>query len=224
MCGRFTLSSPADVVAEWFSLTAVPALQPRYNIAPSQPVAAVRAGADGQSRVLNTLRWGLIPSWSKDPAIGNRMINARSETAAEKPSFRTALKKRRCLIPADGFYEWKKEGTQKQPYLIRFNDSALIGLAGLWESWTSPEGEMIESCTILTTRPNTLMKTIHDRMPVIVEPSCYGEWLSFDPLGRERMQRFFAPFPDDALDAVAVSRHVNSPAHEDIGCIAPMDR
>ncbi|MCH2134808.1 MAG: SOS response-associated peptidase, partial [Phycisphaerales bacterium] len=161
MCGRYLVTAPADLVQEAFRLAGEPELQPTWNAAPTQHLPVVRATSSG--RQLDLLRWGLVPSWAKDLAIGSRMINARSETAAEKPSFRVALARRRCLVVTDGFYEWKRDGDRKRPFCIRMADDRPFGLAGLWESWTSPEEESVETFTILTTTPTPLMAELHDR-------------------------------------------------------------
>jgi putative SOS response-associated peptidase YedK len=219
MCGRFTLATPGQTIAEAFELSAAPELRPRYNIAPTQPVAAIRAaGAAGRELVM--LRWGLIPSWAKDAAIGDRMINARGETVAEKPSFRAPLRSRRCLVLADGFFEWKREGERKQPYHIRMRDRRPFAFAGLWDRWAPPGGEPVESCTIVTTEPNELMAAIHDRMPVILPAAAHALWL--DPAVREseRLQELLQPFDPDAMEAFSVSPRVNSPRNDDRDCIA----
>ncbi len=221
MCGRFTQTAPGDVIAELFDLPETPALAPRYNIAPTQDVAAVRA-APGGGRELVMLHWGLIPSWAKDRAIGARMINARSETAAEKPAFRAALRSRRCLIVADGFYEWQKLGGRKQPYLIALTDGRPFGFAGLWERWAGEGGEPVESCTILTTSANGTVAPIHDRMPVILEREHHVEWLDpgvADPAGVLPLLR---PLPDDAVRAFPVGLLVNNPANDVPACREPL--
>lgn len=221
MCGRFALLAPGESLTEQFLLRETPTLSPRYNIAPTQPVAAVRLDAQTNERQLALLRWGLIPSWSKDMKRSARLINARAETAAEKPSFRAAFKRRRCLIPADGFYEWQKLGQGKQPLFIHAQDSKPFGLAGLWEVWHSADGSVIESCTILTTEANELMAPIHNRMPVIIEPADYGMWL--DPGPRpEDARHLLRPYPAANMHAYPVSTHVNSPRHDDPQCIAPL--
>ncbi len=194
-------------------------LAPRYNIAPSQDAPVVRAADDGGARELAMLRWGLIPPWAKEAAIGNRMINARAETAAEKPSFRAAFKKRRCLVPADGFYEWKLEGTRKQPYRVFLDGGGTLAFAGLWERWRGG-GETIESFAILTTDANPLLAPIHDRMPVILEPAAWPAWLEVEGTPPEALAALLAPAPDDALDAYPVSTRVNSPRNDDADCIA----
>ena len=177
MCGRFTLFEPDKVLAKEFGVSDFPPRSPRYNIAPSQPIAAVRAVPAGSGRELALLRWGLIPSWSKDPAIGNRLINARAETAKEKPSFRNAFRRHRCLIPASGFYEWLRWERGKQPYFVRMRDGHPFAFAGLWDRWESPDKGVIETCTILTTAANDVLAPIHDRMPVILPPREYDRWL-----------------------------------------------
>jgi putative SOS response-associated peptidase YedK len=222
MCGRFTLRAPASVVAEQFALFDVAPFQPRFNVAPTQPVAVVRRMAvEEPQRELAWLRWGLIPSWAADPAIGGRMINARAETAAQKPAFRTALRRRRCLVVADGFYEWQKAGPRKQPYFVRLRDDRPFGFAGLWESWEGPDHAAIESCTILTTEANELVRPIHDRMPVIVAPADYERWLDPGVQGAEAVRPLLRPYPSEAMTAYPVGPRVNSPAHDDPECVEP---
>lgn len=220
MCGRFTLTADREQLEERFSFQATSlAVTPHYNIAPSQPVLAV-IGAE--ERRGGFLRWGLIPSWAKDPSIGDRMINARAETAAEKPSFRRALQKRRCLVLADGFYEWKKEGKSKTPMYIRLQSHQPFGFAGLWETWQSPDGAKIHSCTILTTEPNALMAPIHHRMPVILSREGEAVWLDRAVETPEQLLPLLAPYPAEAMEAYAVSTAVNSPRNDTPGCIAPL--
>jgi putative SOS response-associated peptidase YedK len=220
MCGRFTLAVPAEKVATQFQLAEVPDLSARYNIAPTQQVAAVRATEAG--RELALFRWGLVPSWAKDPSVGSRMINARAETAAEKPAFRTALRQRRCLIPADGFYEWQAGADGKQPFHIGLADGGLFALAGLYEHWKDPDGEWLHSCTILTTEANELMRPLHDRMPVILAPEHYAQWL--DPGLRDAgpIQPLLAPYPADQMQARPVSKAVNRVANDGPQLIAPL--
>jgi putative SOS response-associated peptidase YedK len=221
MCGRFTLRASAGVVAEQFSLFELPPFTARFNIAPTQPVAVVRVAAPGAAgaRELVWLRWGLIPGWAQDAAIGARMINARAETAAEKPAFRAAFRRRRCLVVADGFFEWQRIGRQKQPYFIRMKEDQPFAFAGLWESWTDPNGSEVPSCTLLTTEPNELMEPIHDRMPVILPESAYEHWLDRGVDQPEAFALLLRPFPADKMTAYPVSPHVNSPAHDDPRCI-----
>jgi putative SOS response-associated peptidase YedK len=219
MCGRFTLTKNLKELAERFSASvsseSTPTA-PRYNIAPTQNVIVV--SDDGQ-RHLQQMRWGLIPSWAKDPAIGNRMINARAETLSEKPSFRAALKKRRCIIPADGFYEWQKLGKVKQPVHIVLKSREPFGFAGLWEHWKSPEGEEILTCTIITTEANELLKTVHDRMPVILTREAEGMWLDPKIQEPEQLLPLLKQYPPEAMEHYPVSRQVNSPAVDEPGNI-----
>ncbi len=218
MCGRFTLSTPPKAVADLFGLADVPDLPPRYNIAPSQPVASVRGG---RSWSLDMLRWGLVPGWARDPKIGHSLINARAETVADKPAFRSAFRQRRCLIPADGFYEWVRDGGTPRGYHIRLADSAVFALAGLWESWLDPEGRAIETCCIITTTANDLVAPLHERMPVLIDPGDFGRWL--DPACRspEELLPLLLPYPAEAMTAVAVGPLVNSPKNDDPNCLAP---
>ncbi len=202
----------------------MPLLSPRYNIAPGQPVFAVRQNpaAASPAREGTMLRWGLIPSWAADPAIGNRMINARSESVAEKPAFRAALRRRRCLVAADGFYEWKAEGRGKQPYFIHFSDDRLFAFAGLWESWEGPGHSSVESCTILTTEANELMLPIHPRMPVILPPKDYEKWLDPSEQGSAALLPLLVPYSGGGMEAYPVSRFVNSPSHEAPECLSQL--
>lgn len=219
MCGRYTLRTPVETLVERFEIDEHPAsISPSYNVAPTRQVAAVRA-EDGR-RKLEGLRWGLIPPWADDPEIGNRMINARSETVAEKPSYRRAFKERRCLILADGFYEWQKTADGKQPFYIRMEDRSPFAFAGLWESWSN--GEEIRSCTILTTEPNELVAPIHNRMPVILHREDYEMWLDPDFEEREPLTSLLKPYPEEAMEAYPVGRRVNNPANDEPGCIEPV--
>ena len=222
MCGRFTLFEPDKILAREFGVSGIPLLSPRYNIGPSQPVAAVRAAPAGTGREPALLRWGLIPSWSKDPAIGNRLINARAETASQKPSFRNAFNRRRCLIPASGFYEWQRRELRKQPFYIRMHDGRPFAFAGLWDRWESPDKGVIESCTILTTATNALLAPIHDRMPVILPPGKYDRWLDPSLQDPDSLAPLLVPFPPEDMIAFPVSPRVNAPSTDDEGCIAPL--
>lgn len=209
MCGRFAFYSPHEAVTRLFGVADAPEVEPRYNIAPTQFVAVVREG-EGRQRTLNMLYWGLVPSWSRDKAIGARMINARGETLREKPSFRTAYRRRRCLVLADGYYEWRRSGPQKQPYFISFADGEPFGMAGLWESWRDPAGgEPLESCCIITTSPAPAIAHVHDRMPVILPAAACAEWLDPACADLERLDRLVAPWRGDGPVARAVSRRVN---------------
>ena len=220
MCGRYTQTKSGEAIARTFSLSATPDPQPRYNIAPTQPVSAI--AQTKEDREYRIFQWGLVPSWSKDPKIGSRMINARSETVAEKPSFRAAFKRRRCLILSDGFYEWQRTGGKKQPYYIQVEDQEIFGFAGLWETWESGDGSYLESCTILTTEPNGLMETIHNRMPVIVHPEDFDLWLDPSLQDGRHLQHLLRPYEDEAMDAYAVSTVVNNPRNEDSECVVPL--
>lgn len=222
MCGRFALTHSAEALAEAFALKKVPDFAPRYNIAPSQPVAVVVL-TDGTAQELKWMRWGLIPSWAKDPAIGFKLINARAETLSEKPSFRTAFKRRRCLVPADGFYEWQAiEGSKrKQPYFICMKDRQLFAFAGLWEEWQG-EGDILQTCTIVTTAANELMKPIHRRMPAVIEPANCARWLDPDA-SPQSLQSLLVPFSRDALTAYPVSTLVNSPKNDGADCQTAID-
>ena len=221
MCGRFTLFTPASRLAEVFLPGELLAATPRYNIAPSQPVLAVRPSAAAGRREFTMPRWGLVPPWARDAAIGNRLINARAETVAEKPAFRRAFRERRCLIPADGFYEWKREGAVKRPFYIRMRDGAPFAFGGIWERWEGIRGEAVETCAILTTEPNDLLAPIHDRMPLILPPEEYGRWL--DPSVRvpESLAPLLRPFPPGAMEAYPVGRAVNNPLTDGPSCIRP---
>ena len=235
MCGRFTLSSPAEIIAEVFETEPDERLLPRYNIAPSQPVAVVRALTDTTAntmpgatetvggRELAHLKWGLIPSWAKDPSIGSRMINARAETVAEKPAYRAAFKRRRCVVPADGFYEWQRISGGKQPFYIGMAERRPFGMAGLWEHWEGPEGEAIDSCTILTTEPNEVLRPIHDRMPVILRPEDHELWLDPTVKDQARLLELLRPYAPAAMTAHAISTLVNNPKNDVIGCIEPLE-
>jgi putative SOS response-associated peptidase YedK len=222
MCGRFSLGASATQLIELFSLTEAPAWGPRYNIAPTQEVLVILKSPEHPNRQVRRRRWGLIPSWAKDRGIGNQLINAQAETAATKPAFRVAFRKRRCLILADGFYEWKKEGRQKQPFHIRLRDGRPFGFAGLWEHWEGGEAAAIDSCTILTTIPNDLLRPLHHRMAVILAPEDYDLWL--DPAIQEvdRLQPLLRPYPAEAMTAYPVSTRVNSPANDQPECVEPI--
>ena len=221
MCGRYSLSAPGDVIAEIFALARVPDLRPRWNVAPTQEAPVVRVDDTGTRR-LDLLRWGLVPFWAKDPSIGNRMINARSETAHEKASFKHPLRKRRCLVPVDGFYEWRRTPDGKVPTRIQRRDGRPFALAGLWERWTRGPGEPLETFTILTTSPNALLRPIHDRMPVVLDAADWELWLDPSQQDVERLAALLGPCPDADLEAFAVSRHVNSPANDDPACVEPV--
>lgn len=212
MCGRYAFFSPAESVRTLFGVDVPLEIAPRYNIAPTQYVPAVRAG-DGHGRALAMLHWGLVPFWAKDRTIGNRLINARAETLAEKPSFRNALRKRRCLVLADGFYEWRSESGARQPYFIRRKDGQPFAMAGLWERWEK-EGDVLESCTIVTTEANAFMRPLHHRMPAILPESAQAAWLAVDEAGESGVTGLLQPLQGDLLRADRVSTRVNNPRNE----------
>lgn len=222
MCGRFTMTIDPTQLQEAFPWADIPDdLPPRYNIAPSQPVAVIPNTGDN---VLTMYKWGLIPSWSKDPAIGDRMINARAETLSEKPSFRNAVRRRRCLILADGFYEWKQiPGMKsKQPVYLRLNPYRPFAFAGLWEIWNAPDGSEVRSCTIITTQPNSLIEPIHNRMPVILPPEVYSQWLAPEDRQPAQLNQLLVPYPSSEMVAFPVSRLVNSPQTDTPELIKPV--
>ena len=222
MCGRFSLAANTKKLVEAFADYAVPdELTPRYNIAPSQAVAVI---ANNDRHKIELFQWGLIPSWAKDPQIGNRMINARAETLADKPSFKNAYKRRRCLVLADGFYEWKQEtgSKTKTPMYIRLASGEPFAFAGLWESWHGPEDSHVLSCTIITTTPNELLAQIHNRMPVILPAAVYEQWLDPAERGPEQLNGLLRPYPAAEMTAYPVSRLVNSPANDRPECIEPV--
>ena len=224
MCGRYSITTPIEALARLFRLDGpLVNLAPRYNVAPSQTVPVIRPKPDdgGEGRALAMLRWGLVPSWAKDPAIGTRMINARAEMAAEKPAFRAAMRARRCLVPADGFYEWRKLGKAKQPYLIRLADGGPFAFAGLWERWQGPDGALVESCAILTTTANPLCAPIHPRMPVILAPADHAAWLDIAGRDAAALGPLLRPYPAAGMVAYPLTSHVNSPRNDDPACRQP---
>ena len=223
MCGRFTLRTPIKAVARAFDL-APNVLErdgnwrPRFNVAPSQEIAAIRRDAKGSARQVAWLQWGLIPSWADVPTTGYRMINARAETVATRRAFRDAFRRRRCLVPADGFYEWKHGAKPKQPYYIRLEDDRPFAFAGLWECWHRGNVE-IQSCTIITTEANELVAELHDRMPLILDPHDYDAWLDPGAEDARRLEPLLAPYPAERMTAYPVSMAVNSPRHDGPACI-----
>lgn len=217
MCGRFTLSQPATAIASTFQLSTIPELAPRYNIAPTQPIATILSAGD--RRQFQMLRWGLIPSWAKDLTIGAKLINARAETVAEKPAFRSAFRHRRCLVIADGFYEWQLQKGKKQPFYFRLQDGQPFAFAGLWETWQAPDGEKIDSCTLLTTTANSLLRSVHDRMPVILKPEDYDRWLDPQIQKSEQLQPLLQSYSSEAMTAYPVSTKVNNPTNDSPECI-----
>jgi putative SOS response-associated peptidase YedK len=222
MCGRFTLTTTPDEVARHFGLDETPELAPRFNVAPGQPVATIdRARPDGRP-ALRLRRWGLVPHWAKDAKIGARTINARVETLAEKPAFRDAFRLRRCLVPADGFYEWAaRAGAGKQPFHVTLPGRRLFAFAGLWERWRDPAGQALETCSLLTTAANARLRDVHDRMPVILAPADYASWLAPGPADAAALQRLVRGELAEALELHAVGRRVNDARVDDAACLAP---
>ncbi len=211
------LTTAGTVIFQFFNVPNTMDLMPRYNIAPGQeaPIVRIEHGA----RRLTNARWGLVPPWARDRSIGARLINARSETVATKPAFTSAFRARRCLVAADGFYEWRREGRTRQPYCIRFLDRRPFGIAGLWESWQAPGRPIFETFTILTTAPNTIVAPLHNRMPVIIDPRDHDLWLDPQVHAQEALQPLFRPFPADEMEAWPVSRLVNDPHNEGPRCL-----
>ena len=225
MCGRFSNNAKPDWYKREFKVGKLnPAVfKPRYNIAPAQIIDVVRE--DDAERVVSQLKWGLVPSWAKDAEIGNRMINARAETITEKPSFREAFKKRRCIIPASGFFEWKKKGAgTKQPYYFYLEEKEAFGFAGLWEEWIDKEtGELLETCTIITTEANDVLKPVHDRMPVIIKPDYYDQWLDSKETKTDGLVKLLAPYPAKEMASHPVSTNVNYPDADSPELIKPIN-
>lgn len=221
MCGRITLKAPAQQLAQEFELGAVAAYPARYNIAPTATVACVVAGPDGR-RALRPMQWGLVPPWSRDGRDGGRLFNARSETVAAKPAYREAFAQRRCLVPADGFYEWRRHGRDRQPFYFAAADGRLLALAGIWARWEYPGGEALESCSILTTDANGLMSPIHHRMPVILAPDDRQRWLTAPPAAVGDLTPLLTPPPESALRMHAVSPAVNRTGNDGPELIAPI--
>lgn len=221
MCGRFTLATDITDIAVEFGVSTVPGEhEPRYNVAPSQDVLVLVKNGE---RRLEKFRWGLVPHWSKGPNPRYSMINARAETVAEKPSYRVPFAKRRCLVLADGFYEWQKVGDNKIPMYIRLKSGRPFGFAGLWDMWVPADGgEPLKSCTIITTTPNELLKSIHNRMPVILPHAAIDDWLTLDGSKRDELLSLLKPHPEVEMEAYAVSRYVNSPANDSPRCIQPV--
>ena len=219
MCGRFTLSTSPAVIADHFGLDETPELAARFNVAPGQGIATISVSGEEGRSVLTLRRWGLVPSWAKDEKIGNRLINARAETVAEKPSFRAALRRRRCLVPADGFYEWAGPKGSKHPHFIGLDGRALFAFAGLWERWADPEGETLESCTLLTTGATEHLSALHGRMPVIVDPVDYGLWMDPDVNDPDLVSPVIDRNLGGSLDFHPISKHVNDVRHDDPRCL-----
>jgi putative SOS response-associated peptidase YedK len=210
MCGRFARHRRQEIIARFIDVDGdLPFLEPSFNIAPTQQVLAVRAAVDG-GREMTTMRWGLIPSWAKDDSISAHTSNARAETLLEKPSFKNAFRSRRCLIPADGFYEWSKQGKEKIPYYLRMKSDQPLAFAGLWERWRDPAGKTVESCTIITTTPNSLLEKLHHRMAVILRPEHFKLWLDPSLTRAETLTDILCPYPAEEMQAHRVSKLVNN--------------
>ncbi|HZL39385.1 MAG TPA: SOS response-associated peptidase [Pseudolabrys sp.] len=212
MCGRYTVTSAPKAMRTLFGWDEEPNFPPRYNVAPAQPIAIVRLA--GGKRQFALVRWGLLPSWVKDPRTFSLLINARGETVLEKPAFRAAMKRRRCLIPADGFYEWQVDGGRKRPFFIHAKSGAPLAFAGLWETWTGPNGEELETAAIVTTRANQMLAPIHDRMPVIVPPEAFDLWLDCANVDAQTAAALITPAPEDLLEAYEISTAVNRTAND----------
>ena len=238
MCGRFTISEIPGQLSSQFNLISGVTIEPCYNVAPSHMVPVILFGSSGgngarilgpgegnmaSGRVLSYLRWGLVPGWAKDPSIGSRMINARAETVAEKPSYRSAFRSRRCLLLADGFYEWKRHGGSRYPYHIRMQDRSLFAFAGLWEDWTGCDGPIIRTCALITTPPNDLVKPLHGRMPAILLQDDYNVWLDPSDQDTTRLKSLLKPYPAAGMTAYPVSSRVNNPVNDSPDLLDPED-
>ena len=222
MCGRFTRKEELKHLAEQLRVILLSDLQASYNITPSQQVACVRVAPNNQHRECVLLRWGLIPSWSKDPNVGNKLGLARGETVAEKPAFRKAYRSRRCLVLADGYYEWKREGNVKVPYYIHLKGNQPFAFAGLWEHWEISPNNLIKSCAIITTTSNTLMEPIHPRMPVILERKYYDMWLDPNIQEVDTLNSLLRPYPESEMIGYPVSSVVNNPSNDSERCVVPL--
>jgi len=224
MCGRYRLSRRKQILEEYFaSVSGEEDWSPRYNIAPTQPVPVIRQNPKEPVRELSLIRWGLIPSWAKHPSVAASTINARSETAGTKPAFRDAFQFRRCLIPADGFYEWQRTGKTKQPYCFEVGEGELFAFAGIWDRWKDPRGNMVETCSILTTTPNALTSAVHNRMPVILDPNGYDLWLDPEMKDVSVVSELLKPFHARLMRRYPVGTRVNDVANDDAECSAPVE-
>jgi putative SOS response-associated peptidase YedK len=222
MCGRDRLSRRKQLIEEYFdSVSGEEDWTPHYNIAPTQPVPIIRQNPKEPRRELSLMRWGLIPSWAKDMSGAATMINARSETVATKPAFRDPLTSRRCLVPADGFYEWQRRGKAKQPYCFEVNDGGLFAFAGLWDRWKDPNGQWLKSCSILTTT-NAVTSSVHDRMPVILDPDSYDLWLDPGMTNVESVSKMLKPYDARLMRCYPISTRINHVANDDVECSAPV--
>jgi putative SOS response-associated peptidase YedK len=224
MCGRYRLSRSKELLAEHFNVEPDDDWEPRYNIAPTQNVPVIRQHPDRPKRWGSQIRWGLIPAWAKDASIGFKMINARAETVATKPAYRDVLRKRRCLIPADGFYEWAKDGRAKTPFCFTMADNSTFAFAGIWDSWRNPQGQTVETCSIITTTPNALLADIHDRMPVILPDDAYDLWLDPGFQKPDALCDLLKPFEPTRMRRYEVSSRVNLVQNDDPACAEPVLR
>ena len=223
MCGRYRLSRRKQLIEEYFDTAGDEDWNPRYNIAPTQPVPVIRQHPKEPRRDMSLLRWGLIPSWAKDASGSARTINARSETVATLPAFRDPFKSRRCLIPADGFYEWQRSGSTKQPYCFEVNNGRLFAFAGIWDRWKDPTGQWVKSCSILTTTPNAVTSPVHDRMPVILDPANYNLWLDPGMTDIPTVAEMLKPFDARLMRSYPVSNRVNHVQNDDAECATPIE-
>jgi putative SOS response-associated peptidase YedK len=221
MCGRYLLISPVEAMRKFFDVGGLLNLPPRYNIAPTQDAPVVRLDQQGR-RELIPMRWGLVPLWAKDLSMGARAINARAESIDQKPAFRDAFERRRCLVPSDGFFEWEKKGKLRQPWRIGPAEDGLMALAGVWERWRAPDGGVVRSYAVVTTDANELVAPLHDRMPVVIPPERFAEWL--DPeTPREELKRLLRPYPAERMRAYPISRRLNDVRNDDADCIEPFE-
>ena len=221
MCGRFAQRTPAKTLARQFQVEEVPEVEPSYNIAPTQNILGIRRGKEGREAAL--LKWGLIPSWAKDVSGGAKLINARAETVTEKPSFREAFRHRRCIIPADGFYEWQRTGGRKQPFFFRMKDEQPFGFAGLWESWRAGDGRVLETCAIITTTANEVLEPVHDRMPVILSPADYELWLGEEARKADLVKELLRPYPSSEMVSYPVSTMINNTSNAGAELARPLN-
>ena len=221
MCGRFTLLLTPELLAVVYEVSAPASQEPRYNIAPTQEVLVVREEPAG-NRIIGPLRWGLVPHWAKEISIGSKLINARCETIHEKSSFRHAIRSRRCIIPASGYFEWAASSSGKLPHYITMRDESPMSLAGIWETWKAPDGKSLETVALLTTRANSMLAAIHDRMPVILHPGEFALWLDRTATDPHKLERLYQPFPSERIQAWPVSKAVNNAAHNSAECIQPL--
>ncbi|PSH05591.1 MAG: hypothetical protein CXZ00_00110 [Acidobacteria bacterium] len=224
MCGRYHLSRKKELIADRFGVEPEDDWVPRYNLAPAQDILVIRQRPDEPKRFVSRMRWGLIPYWAKDASIGNKLINARAETVATKPAFRDSLKRRRCLVPTDGFYEWVRSGKTKTPYCFTMADDSVFAFAGIWDSWRSPEGKIIETCSIITTEANSLCADIHDRMPVILPYDAYDQWLDPGFENPEEICDLLKPFDPALMKRYEVSSRVNLVKNDDPACAEALVR